>query len=217
VKIDRLAALLDAHAPYGPLPAVPALSAWQARDELALWAALENEDGKELPPPFFCVAWPGAVALARAVIGGAIQVRGALVADVGCGSGVVACAAAKAGAAGAVAVDVDPLAVLAAEELARRHGVDVQGVVADALVPGFDAGVDIVLAGDLVSNAKHVEPFRAALARWTAAGVRVFVADGGRPFFDPTGLTLVDETVVPVPKGVEGVEERRVRLFASGP
>lgn len=52
-------------------------------------------------------------------------VRGSLL-DAGCGSGVVAVAAVRLGYAPVVAVDVDPLAVEAARETARRNGVVVQ-------------------------------------------------------------------------------------------
>ena len=58
--------------------------------------------------------------------------RGSLL-DAGCGSGVVAVAAALLGFAPVRAVDVDPVAVEVAHETARANGVAVQVAVADVL------------------------------------------------------------------------------------
>jgi ribosomal protein L11 methyltransferase len=69
--------------------------------------------------------------------------RGSLV-DLGCGSGVVAIAAAKLGFDPVVALDRDPVAVEVARENARVNGVDVELTVGDALadaLPDVDATV----------------------------------------------------------------------------
>jgi release factor glutamine methyltransferase len=75
-----------------------------------------------------------------------LDLRGKRVADVGTGSGILALAAARAGAARVVAVDVNPQAALSAAENARANGVGdrVSVVCGDLLsavapVPAFDA------------------------------------------------------------------------------
>jgi ribosomal protein L11 methyltransferase len=69
--------------------------------------------------------------------------RGSLV-DVGCGSGVIAIAAAKLGFAPVVGVDVDPQALVAARENAAANGVELELHRIDARVqelPGADVAV----------------------------------------------------------------------------
>jgi ribosomal protein L11 methyltransferase len=53
----------------------------------------------------------------------AAQLQGRFVIDYGCGSGVLAIAALKLGAAGALAIDIDPQALLATRDNAARNGV----------------------------------------------------------------------------------------------
>jgi ribosomal protein L11 methyltransferase len=69
--------------------------------------------------------------------------RGSLL-DAGCGSGVIAVAAARLRFAPVVAVDVDPAALEAAAETARRNDVDVEVRRADVVhdqLPGTDVVV----------------------------------------------------------------------------
>ena len=69
------------------------------------------------PTTSLCLQW-----LDMLADGGAL--RGATVLDFGCGSGILALAALKLGAAAAVGVDNDPQALLATADNAQRNGVD---------------------------------------------------------------------------------------------
>lgn len=75
---------------------------------------------------------------------GELDVRGRAVLDVGTGSGILAIGAAKRGARLVVALDIDPLAVRAATENARRNDVRVE--VREGSVAGADGTFDVVLA-----------------------------------------------------------------------
>jgi ribosomal protein L11 methyltransferase len=74
--------------------------------------------------------------------------RGSLL-DIGCGSGVVALAAARLGFAPIIALDEDPVAIACARENASRNGVALEVVCADALTatlpPASVAVVNILL------------------------------------------------------------------------
>lgn len=212
---DALVALLDEHAPFSPCPLVPGLCAWHTDDEIPLWRALEAAAGHEVGVPYFAIAWPAAQVLAGAILDHVVDVRARRVADVGCGSGLVATAAMKAGARSALALDVDAFAVQAAATLAERHGVRVEARVLDPLAAPDDVEVDLVVCADLVSRAAQAQPFAAAVSSWRARGAEVVLVDSGRPFFDPQGLPLAFEREVPAASRVDGAGMRRVRVFRA--
>lgn len=209
-----LAPLLRLHAPLTRLPLVPELRVFAAVDELPLWLALDAR-GLGKSAPFFAVAWPGAQALARAIFDGVVDVRGRVVIDLGCGSGLAAVAAKACGAARVIATDVDEDALVCAALVAADNGVDVEVALADAVDGDVCADVDVVLAGDVVYNQAVGAAFARALAALAQQQKTVLVADSGRPFFDPGPLTLISERDVDVPVAVEGKGARRVRLYCT--
>jgi ribosomal protein L11 methyltransferase len=75
------------------------------------------------------------------VIGG-----GERVLDVGCGSGVLAVAAARLGAASVVAVDIDPEAIEVTAANAARNGVAEQVAASTESLEELDGTFDVVLA-----------------------------------------------------------------------
>lgn len=84
------------------------------------------------------------------------DLHGKTVIDYGCGSGVLAIAALKLGAAAAFAVDIDPQAVTASADNARRNGVSERlrvGTVADMTLPASDIVLANILAEPLQSLA----------------------------------------------------------------
>lgn len=74
--------------------------------------------------------------------------------DYGCGSGILAIAAAKLGAARVEGTDIDPQAVAVARENAARNFVSLNACLPDALGPGtYDVVVANILAQPLVALA----------------------------------------------------------------
>jgi hypothetical protein len=82
----------------------------------------------------------------------ALDARGATVVDYGCGSGMLAIAALKLGAARAIGIDNDPQALVASRDNAERNGVSDRARVVDcrAARPRGDVVVANILAGALV-------------------------------------------------------------------
>jgi ribosomal protein L11 methyltransferase len=87
--------------------------------------------------------------------------------DAGCGSGVVACAGALLGFAPVMAVDVDPVAVAAAEETARRNALAIEVRQADALADPLPAA-DLVVANIELAVVEGLLPRAPAPAALTA-------------------------------------------------
>jgi ribosomal protein L11 methyltransferase len=94
----------------------------------------------------------------------AAQLQGRFVVDYGCGSGVLAIAALKLGAAGALAIDIDPQALLATRDNAARNGVAEHLTVAAPEV-AHSAPADILLANILAEPLLELAPAFAARVR----------------------------------------------------
>lgn len=138
--------------------------------------------------PYWAYPWAGGLALARYLADHPTAVVGRRVVDLGSGSGLVAIAAAKAGAHSVLAVDVDRLAVAAVALNAALNGVAVTTCLGDLTdAPPPDA--DVVLAGDLFYDAGVATRATAFLGRCAEAGLEVLIGDPGRAFL-PTGRLL---------------------------
>ncbi len=92
------------------------------------------------------------------------EVAGRTVLDFGCGSGVLALGALRLGAVAAHAVDIDPQALLATRENARRNRLESPLTVELAGTPG-DGAWDIVLANILAGPLVDLAPRLAAATR----------------------------------------------------
>jgi len=97
---------------------------------------------------------------------------GESVLDYGCGSGILAIAAAKLGAGRVDAVDIDPQAVHAAAENAARNRVAVRALAPEALGPAqYDVVVSNILLQPLLLLAPLLARFAAPRGRIALAGM----------------------------------------------
>ena len=177
---------------------VPEVTLLVADDVVALWEALEQGDvdpGSD--PPFWAAAWPGGQALARYVLDHPEVVAGRTVLDLGAGSGLVAIAAAKAGAAAVVASDVDPYSRAAIAVNAQGNGVGPFTVVGDLLDSEPDPAVDVVLAGDVCYDRAMTARVLPFLGLSWLGGADVYLGDPGRPYVPREGLVEVAAVDVP--------------------
>lgn len=174
-----------AHTRLTPVPGLPEISLHMAHSGSALSRVCEAL-------PYWAYPWSGGAALARYVLDHPDSVAGRTVLDLGAGSGLVAIAAAKAGAAHVTAAEIDPHGAAAIAVNAAANGVSVTVVEAD-LLNGPPPKADIVLAGDTFYGpdlAARVTPF---LDRCIAAGAIVLVGDPGRAHLPLTRLRRVAE------------------------
>jgi ribosomal protein L11 methyltransferase len=123
---------------------------------------------------------------------------GARVLDVGCGSGILAIAALKLGAASALGLDTDPIAIEATTANARRNALVRRVRVREGSLPSDEGPFDVVLA-NLIAGL--LVPLAAGLARETRPGGQllasgIFVDREGdvRDAFEAAGLAVMGRT-----------------------
>ena len=127
------------------------------------------------------------------------DLRAKHVIDYGCGSGILAIAALKLGAASAVAIDIDPQALIATRDNAQRNGVAERLTVAAAPPPS--AVGDVLVANIL---AEPLEKLAAQFSALVPPGGQLVlsgllsqqaatVAMRYRPWFDIRPVTLRDD------------------------
>jgi len=191
-----------------PVPHAPEIFLHVADEATELWQKTEEELGEiGLPPPFWAFAWAGGQALARYILDHPETVRGRQVLDFASGSGLVAIAAMKAGAAEVTACDIDPFAIAAIGLNAQANGVAVTPLAVDLI--GQDRGWDTVLAGDICYErdlAGRVGDWLNSLSR---RGATVLIGDPGRSYLPKDRLENLATYEVPVTRALEDAEIKR--------
>ena len=200
----------------GPAGIAPEIKLYLASEVTPLWQLTEERlKGSGLPPPYWAFAWPGGQGMARYLLDHPEEVRGKRVLDFAAGSGVAALAAMKAGAAKALAVDIDPMALTAIDLNAALNGVNLE--VADGIgMEDPPKRIDVILIGD----ACYEQTLSARLMRWlwlcVAGGIRVLLADPGRAYVPREGLLELARYDVPVSRDLEDHDQRTVRVCDVG-
>ncbi len=191
---------------------VPELKLHLADDAVSLWQLTEDELGAlGLPPPFWAFAWAGGQALARYVLDHPEIVVRKRVLDVASGSGLVAIAAMKAGAACACAADIDPFAAHAARLNAALNGVDVATSEADPIGAATDA--EIVLVGDLFYDRDLSPRVLDWLIALQSRGTAILIGDPGRTYLPKDRLAQIAAYDIPVTRALEDAEVKRAAVW----
>jgi predicted nicotinamide N-methyase len=205
-----------AHTRPATPPLVPEVTLLVAEDVVALWEAItaELQTARGRPaeePPFWAAAWPGGQALARYVLDHPGLVAGRTVLDLGSGSGLVAVAAALAGATTVLASEIDPFGLAAIALNAELNGTPQVTAVGDLLGAG-PPSAEVVLAGDVCYDRAMTGRVLGYLAAARAAGADVLVGDPGRPYLPREGLVPLAGCQVPDPDGGPPRSTRVYRL-----
>ena len=193
-----------------PLPRVPEIRLWLFRD-LHPDEPLDDATVNTLmeAPPYWSLCWASGQVLARWLLDHPESVRDRVVLDFGAGSGVVAVAAARAGAARVFACDEDPWSRRACELNAAENGVMVEALASLDEAP---VAPDLIVAADILYDRDNLP-----LLDEIAARSAVLLADSRIPDLDPDGYTRfarAEATTWPDPG--EDRQFNHVRLFSSG-
>ena len=196
---------------------VPEIRLHLATEITPLWQATEVAlERTALPPPFWAFAWAGGQAAARYLLDRPGLVRGRRVLDVGAGSGLVAIAAALAGAVGVVAADIDPVAATAQRLNAALNDVALEPVTRDPIEAGAPAA-EIIVAADVC----YEGPMAARLSSWlrdlAGGGKLVVLADPGRKYLPTDGLVPLATYTVPTLLDLEDQDRRAATVWLVSP
>jgi predicted nicotinamide N-methyase len=190
------------------VPFVPEVTLRVAGDPFWLW----EETGRE-PPPFWAFPWAGGQGLARYVLDHPGAVAGLRVLDIASGSGLVAIAAALAGARAVYATDIDPCALAVIAVNAEANHVRLEPRVLDLETANGAGAFDVVLAADVCYERTLARSALGFLRRASQAGAEVLLADPGRAFLPREELSEVESYDIPVIRALEDMGEKQVSVY----
>ncbi|RFB80558.1 class I SAM-dependent methyltransferase [Methylovirgula sp. 4M-Z18] len=188
---SHIAQLIRTHFPVVPVPSLPSIRLHRAGPKSGLWR-LAEQDEEGFGTPYWAYVWGGGLVLAHYVRDHPEVVAGRKVLDLGTGSGLVAIAAAKAGAGEVVAADIDKYAMTAAALNAALNDATMAIIQGDML-DGPPPAVDLILIGDLFYAPELAERVLPFLDRCLNAHVDVLIGDPWRADLPRSRLQLVAE------------------------
>ena len=194
-------------------PHVPELALYLADEITPIWRLTEEALAQQgLSPPFWAFAWAGGQAVARYLLDHPGEVAGKRVLDFATGSGLVAIAAAMAGAAEVRATDIDPFCEAATALNTAANHVAVRFIL-DDLLDAAPPEVDLICAGDISYEKPMADRAHAWLRTAHAQGSRVLIGDPGRAYLPRDGLALLAEYQVATTREVEDAEVKRTSVW----
>jgi predicted nicotinamide N-methyase len=215
VSLEKFEEFINANTVLAAPPHVPEIRLHLADEAHDLWHRTEEElAGIGLPPPFWAFAWAGGQGLARYVLDNPWKVRGRRVLDFATGSGLVAIAAAKAGADKVVAADIDPFCAAAVRLNGAANNMNLAFEARDLV--DTEADFDLLLAGDVFYDRALADRLTPWFTRLADTGTPVLVGDPGRAYLPRERLTMLAEYEVPVTLALEDTEVKRTTVWRFG-
>ena len=158
-------------------------------------------------PMYWAFCWASGQVLARFILDNPHYVKGRRVLDFGAGSGVVAVAAAIAGARSVVVCDTDPLAQLACACNAELNGVVLEYA---SSLDSYSGEIGIILASDVLYDRANLSWLQVFLNRAPS----VLVADSRVRDFSAENYQLMSaSSSYTFPDLDESQEFRRVKVY----
>ena len=210
--LDEAKAFIRANTRAVSVPGLP-IRLYTADELTPIWEATEKDLAEaNVAPPFWAFPWAGGQALSRYVLDNPDTVRGKLVLDLASGSGLVAVAAALAGAAQVVANDIDPMCEASVALNAELNGVSID-YLGGNLLEGEPPDYDVILAADVFYEQTPARLFRAMLERAHANGSLILAGDPGRTYFPRNAFRQVAEYAVETTTEIENNPVKSARVW----
>jgi predicted nicotinamide N-methyase len=198
----KMVDFINQHTKRMRMPLLPEIELRLAADSVVLWDEIEQKfSNPRIRAPYWAFAWAAGQALARYILDNPHLVAGRRVLDFASGSGLVAIAAAMAGAKRVIANDVDLLAVAALSLNASDNNTQIEASASNLIAhdSAFDpASIDVLLLGDVFYDPDLGKGACALMRRCQAAGCLVLSGDPGRAHLPARLLGKVAEYEVPV-------------------
>ncbi len=191
-----------------PLPLYPAISLFLLSSDFPQSKLSQAHIATLMENPLYWVfCWASGQVLAQFLRDNPSRVRGKRVLDFGCGSGVVAIAAALNGAREVIACDIDPLALQAAQRNAELNGVTLTLASDYIEVLGH---IDVIVVADVLYDRENL----AWLKRFSDRAEQVLVADSRvKDFNYPPYVEIKHSEASTLPDLDESSEFRDVRIY----
>lgn len=197
----------------GSQPLIPEIRLHLATEVTPIWQATEATLARVgLPPPFWAFAWAGGQALARYLLDQPATVTGREMLDFGSGSGLVAIAGARAGAAQVTAAEIDAFAAAAIAANAALNEVEIAVTTTD-LISAPGRFWPVITAGDVCYEQPMAERSIGWLRRRAAEGSLVLLGDPGRSYVPRSGLLERARYKVPTSRELEDREVRETVVW----
>lgn len=194
-------------------PLVSEIRLHLATEVTPIWQATEESLARSgLPPPFWAFAWAGGQALARYLLDQPATVTGREMLDFGSGSGLVAIAGARAGAAQVTAAEIDAFAAAAIAANAALNEVEIAVTTTD-LISAPGRFWPVITAGDVCYEQPMAERSIGWLRRRAAEGSLVLLGDPGRSYVPRSGLLERARYKVPTSRELEDREVRETVVW----
>lgn len=210
--LEEAKAFIRANTRIAQAPGLP-IRLYTADELTPIWEATERDLREaNIAPPFWAFPWAGGQALSRYVLDHPEIVRGKRALDLASGSGLVAVAAALAGAAEVVANDIDPMCEAAVLLNAELNSVPVS-FNGGNLLDGDPPAYDVILAADVFYEQTPAKMFRAMLERCHANGSIILAGDPGRTYFPKDAFRQVAEYAVETTTEIENHPMQTARVW----
>jgi predicted nicotinamide N-methyase len=170
---------------------LPEMKLHLAQDDVPLYRMGEDElDALGIGTPYWAFAWAGGQALGRYILDNPQVVRGRKVLDFGAGSGMVAIAAAIAGAFDVIANDIDPVAADAMQMNADLNDVFLD-IVTEDVIGRISKDYEVILVGDVFYDQQIADLVLPWLKELKAKGREILIGDPGRFYLPNMGLERI--------------------------
>ncbi|MFT4517754.1 MAG: putative nicotinamide N-methyase [Halioglobus sp.] len=192
------------------LPDVPTLRLYLLNEDYPQGSLAPGEVQRVMDNPLYWVfCWASGQALAQFLLQDHEWVKGKRVLDFGCGSGVLAIAAALAGAAEVIACDIDPFALQATRLNAELNGV---ALTLSDDYQAIDGEIDLIIVADVLYDRGNF-PW---LSRFVERARQVLMADSRVKDFDVPPYRQIDQCHrCTRPDLDESAEFRDVRIYLA--